>query len=127
VEIRLPAEVQQLFVIRSMVGTIFLRQDFDLDAVADLKLVADEMCATLIARAVPGATLICRLRVDPVAISLTATVPTTSDRPVERDTFGWQVLTALTDSVFAWTTPDATDGSQLHIRVSKTRKTEYLG
>ncbi len=65
IEIRLPADRSQLFLIRSLVTTIALRQDFDLDEVEDIKLAVDELCSALMTRAWPGAQLELLLRPGP--------------------------------------------------------------
>ena len=48
---RIPADLSQLFVLRSLAATLALREDFDLDQVEDVKLAVDEMCSALVLRA----------------------------------------------------------------------------
>lgn len=99
VELRLPADVAQLAIPRTVAETLALRKDFDLDTVADIKLATDEACSTLVAVAVPHSTLTCRFEV--LASSLAIGVSTTVTRPgaPSDGEFGWYVLEILTDSV----------------------------
>jgi serine/threonine-protein kinase RsbW len=121
VDVRLPADLSQMFIVRSLIATVALRQDFDLDAVEDLKLAVDEMCSTLVIRARPGQVLHCQFQSASGEVGLLASVISDVDAPVEEDTFGWRVLTTLTDSVTTWTTPAAPSGSMVHIRITKAR------
>jgi serine/threonine-protein kinase RsbW len=121
VEVRLPAELSQMFVVRALMATVALRQDFDLDAVEDLKLAADEMCSTLVVRARQGQLLHCQFQSAPGEVGLLASAISDVDGPVEQDTFGWRVLTTLTDSVTTWTTPAAPTGRMVHVRITKMR------
>lgn len=115
VEVRIPADLSQLFVVRSIAATFALREDFDLDEVEDVKLAVDEMCSALVLRARPGEQLTCRFDAMPRSVGVVASVP--SDRAaVPEDTFGWWVLAALTDELRSWAT-----GREVHIGMTKTR------
>jgi serine/threonine-protein kinase RsbW len=127
VEIRLPADLGQLFVIRSVMATIGLRENFDEDAVDDLKLVVDEMCSSLVGRCPSAGSLTCRLEVGERSITLLATAPSDTDRSVDRNSLGWRVLCALTDSAFTWTTPDDGANYHVHIRANRARDTLLAG
>jgi serine/threonine-protein kinase RsbW len=127
VEIRLPADLDQLFVIRSVMATIGLRENFDMDAVEDLKLVVDEMCSSLVGRCPGAGSLTCRMEVGDRSITLLATAQSDSDRSVDRNSLGWRVLSALTDSAFTWTTPDGGANYQVHIRANRAKDTLLAG
>jgi len=122
IELRIGAKLEQLPIIRSLAATVAIRADFDLDSIADLKLAVDEVCSTLITRAVPGSALMCRftlrgneIRFLGMATSATATEP-------RRDSFGWRVLTTLTDEATAWV--DRADAEHLvHIEIAKRKTT----
>jgi serine/threonine-protein kinase RsbW len=124
VEIRLPAELTQLPIVRSVAATIAIREDFDLDEIEDMKLAVDEMCSTLIARAMADAVLTCRFEVTDGDIQLLAAAPSGRGEPVDERSFGWQVLTTLADTVATRITPDGT-GYLVDIEISKTRGTAY--
>ena len=59
VELRMAANPTQLSIVRAVAADIAMRQDFDLDAIEDLKLAVDEACSTLITLAAPDAVLSC--------------------------------------------------------------------
>ncbi|WP_158895361.1 ATP-binding protein [Amycolatopsis anabasis] len=121
IELRLGADLVHLPVIRSMAASIATRADYDLDAIADLRLAVDEACSTLITMAAPGSIMLCRftttgdeLRFSGTAVSAQATAPSTG-------TFGWRVLTTLTDTADTWITPND-QGHLLHIELCKRRQ-----
>jgi serine/threonine-protein kinase RsbW len=116
VEVRVPADRSQLFVLRSLVATIALREDFDLDEVDDVKLAVDEMCSVLVTRARVGEVLVCQFQASTGAVSVLASVGTDNSTPIAQDTFGWRVLATLADDVTTWTTP-----GYLHIGMTKSR------
>ena len=84
IELRLGAELTNLPIIRSLTSSIAMRADFDLDAIADLKLAVDEACSTLITRATPEATLRCRFRVSKDEIRFVVSIPSASDAKPSR-------------------------------------------
>jgi serine/threonine-protein kinase RsbW len=114
VEVRVPADRSQLFVLRSLVATIALREDFDLDEVDDVKLAVDEMCSVLVMRARAGEVLVCRFESATGSVSVRASVRTDNGTPIAQDTFGWRVLATLADDVTTWNTP-----GYLHIGMTK--------
>lgn len=120
IELRLGAELTNLPIIRSLTSSIAMRADFDLDAIADLKLAVDEACSTLITRAAPDAILRCAFEVSKDEIRFLVSIRSTSDTPPSSDTFGWRVLTTLTDHANSWV--ESNDGQYLvHIEVAKRR------
>jgi serine/threonine-protein kinase RsbW len=120
IELRLGAELTNLPIIRSLTSSIAMRADFDLDAIADLKLAVDEACSTLITRAAPNAALSCTFKVRKDEIRFVVNIRSTSDDRPSSDSFGWRVLTTLTDHADSWVEPDG--GQHLvHIEVAKRR------
>ncbi len=101
IELRLGAKLEHLPIIRSLAATLAIRADFDLDSIADLKLAVDETCSTLIIRAVPSSMLACRFTVRPNEIRFAAAAVSADHAEPKRDSFGWRVLTTLTDDVSA--------------------------
>lgn len=116
VEVRVPADLSQLFVLRSVAATLALREDFDLDEVEDVKLAVDEMCSALVLRARRGEQLRCRFDALPRSVGVVASVASDHAEPIPQDTFGWRVLAALTDELRSWTT-----AREVHIGMTKTR------
>ncbi|MGH3816080.1 MAG: ATP-binding protein [Pseudonocardiaceae bacterium] len=108
----------QLAPVRVVAADLAARADFDLDAVADLRMAVDEACATLATMAQRGARLRCWLQIDSDRITVTARIPA-SGQSISQDTFGWRVLATLTDRV------DVLDegGSSLGIRLVMCRGT----
>jgi serine/threonine-protein kinase RsbW len=99
IELRVPAEARYLPIIRSLAASIALREDYDLDYVADFKLAVDEAGSMLTMAAWPGSELRCKFRVGINNISLqAATLSTVETLPDPAASFGWRVLTTLTDS-----------------------------
>lgn len=99
VELQVPTELDQLAVVRTVAEAVAARENFDLDAVADIKLAVDESSACLISRATLGARLECRFRVLPHTLEVVVSTTTTADDVPNENSFGWHVLTTLTDTL----------------------------
>jgi serine/threonine-protein kinase RsbW len=102
-----------------------MRADFDLDSIADLRLAVDEACSTLITQGAPKSMLRCTFRVSAEEIRFVVSVPSTSDTKPSSDSFGWRVLTTLTDHTATWV-DGAGDGVAdaphlVHIELAKRR------
>lgn len=100
VELRVAARVDNIAVVRTLVGVVGALEDFDVDSVADLRLAVDEACTQLVHAASDGATLV--MVVDPGAdvVRIDLCVPCRGDREVMTPgSFGWYVLTSLVDGV----------------------------
>jgi serine/threonine-protein kinase RsbW len=124
VELQVPAELDQLLVVRTVAETIAARDDFDLDAVADVKLAVDEVSACLIAKAVPGARLDCRFALLPNTLEVVVSTTTRTAEVPNRHSFGWHVLATLTDTLAVEHFPLASDAFDISIRFTK-RKTVH--
>jgi serine/threonine-protein kinase RsbW len=100
---------------------VAMRQDFDLDAIADLKLAVDEACSMLVLKATKGSILSCRFRPGDGEIRVLATAMSDTDQWPDTGSFGWHVLSTLTDSVDAGVAPAAADpgGFTLRIELAK--------
>jgi len=124
IELRIGAVLTNLPIIRSLASSIAMRADFDLDSIADLKLAVDEACSTLITQGAPDTTLRCCFSVTRDEIRFVVTVASTSDKQPSSDSFGWRVLTTLTDHTASWVEPDEHDGGGrhlVHIELAKRR------
>jgi serine/threonine-protein kinase RsbW len=99
IELRVAAKLENLAVLRTLVGAVGTFEDLDFDAVADLRLAVDEVCTRLIRSAVSGATL--AIVVDPRDDELKVEASTTCEHAdvVAPGSFSWHVLTSLTDDV----------------------------
>jgi serine/threonine-protein kinase RsbW len=99
IELRVAATLENLAVLRTLVGAVGTFEDLDFDAVADLRLAVDEVCTRLIRSAVPGATL--EIVIDPHDAELRIEASTTcaTEDVVTPGSFSWHVLTSLADDV----------------------------
>jgi serine/threonine-protein kinase RsbW len=112
VEIRTSARAALIPTIRAVASDLAGRADFDLDAIADLRMAVDEACATLVDLAAPTAQLCCTFRVHSDRIEVHAQVRTDhTDAAISTETFGWRVLQTLADSVSVLHTPAPSTGS----------------
>lgn len=90
--------------LRTIAADLAMRQDFDLDAVDDLRMAVDEACALLIPAAADGKLTCVFTSVDgkvEIGVSVLADDPGL----VKEDALGWQLLTALATSVRRSTVP----------------------
>ncbi|GAA4884237.1 MULTISPECIES: ATP-binding protein [Saccharopolyspora] len=113
VEVRVLADPRQLAVMRAVIGDLAMRADFDVDAIADLRLAVDEACSSLVRLAAPEATLRCRFRSLTDTLSISAEVTSDDAFGPRKDTFSWRVLSALADSVSTSVEPDPASGGNL--------------
>jgi serine/threonine-protein kinase RsbW len=99
VEFRVAARLENLAMLRTLVGAVGTFEDLDFDAVADLRLAVDEVCTRLIRSATPGATLV--MVVDPQDDKLVINASATCKNydVVTPGSFSWHVLTSLADDV----------------------------
>src|ERR1700748_2778574 len=99
VELRVAARLENLAVLRTLVGAVGTFEDLDFDAVADLRLAVDEVCTRLIRSATPDATLV--VVVDPLDDELIVEASAACDTHdvVAPGSFSWHVLTSLADDV----------------------------
>jgi serine/threonine-protein kinase RsbW len=129
IELRLPARLEHLPIIRSVAANLAVRADFDLDSIADLKLAVDEACSTVITRSVQGSMLSCVFVVDQDEIRFAAVAPSANENEPSTDSFGWRVLTTLTDQVSTWVDKgDAGgDGKGLLVHIELTKRKTSSG
>jgi serine/threonine-protein kinase RsbW len=99
VELHVAARLENLAMLRTLVGAIGTYEDLDFDAVADLRLAVDEVCTRLIRSATADATLI--VVVDPQENELVveASAACETHDVVSPGSFSWHVLTSLADDV----------------------------
>ena len=99
VELQVAARLENLAMLRTVVGAIGTFEDLDFDAVADLRLAVDEVCTQLIRSAAPDATLV--VVVDPLDDKLIVQASTAchTHDVVSPGSFSWHVLTSLADDV----------------------------
>jgi len=121
IRLRFAADLLNLPVVRSVAGTVAALQDHDIDAISDFKLAVDEVCSTLITRAVPGSELECSFVRDGDLVCFEAVATTAAEVVVDTSSFGWRVLTTLTDRVDSWAGPGPGGQPTLHIYIARGR------
>ncbi|MCB0934008.1 MAG: ATP-binding protein [Mycobacterium sp.] len=103
VELRVAARLENLALMRTLVGALGTYSDLDFDAVADLRLAVDEACTRLIRLAVPEGVLVVVLdqRDDAVVVDVSVDVANDSGviEVVGQGSFSWHVLSSLTDDL----------------------------
>ena len=99
VELRVSAEPSQLSIVRAVSAAIAGQADFDLDAIADVRLAMDEACSILIVRAIPGTALSCRFSTGINRLAVAISAPVIDTESTGQRSFGWHVLSTLTDSI----------------------------
>jgi anti-sigma regulatory factor (Ser/Thr protein kinase) len=99
VELQVAARLENLAMLRTLVGAIGTFEDMDFDAVADLRLAVDEVCTRLIRSATPNAmlTVVVDPRDDELVVEASAACDTHD--VVAPGSFSWHVLTSLADDV----------------------------
>lgn len=112
VEVRVAARLENLAVLRTVVGAIGTFSDLDFDAVADLRLAVDEACTRLIRSATAGATLV--VVVDPRddVVVVEASTECSADDVLSPGSFSWHVLSSLADEVATFAAPDGLGGAE---------------
>lgn len=99
ITVQVNAAALDLAPLRVVAADFAARANFDLDAVADLRLAVDEAASQLVAVSAPGSVLTCVLSLDAAQMGVTASVPSHSGTTLRQDSFGWRVLTTLVDEV----------------------------
>jgi len=100
VELRLPAESAYVAVLRMTTAGLAARLDFTLDDIEDLRMAVGEACALVLEHSDPGGDLHATFDLSDGSIRVAVSADTTTvDADPDEDSFGWQVLTALTSDV----------------------------
>lgn len=99
VELRLPADGGYVAVLRTATAGLAARLDFALDEVEDLRIAVDEACALLLAQARADSSLAASFWLDATSLSIDVATECVSPVAPSRDSFAWNVLSALVNSV----------------------------
>jgi serine/threonine-protein kinase RsbW len=99
VELRLPAESAYVAVLRMTTAGLAARLDFTLDDIEDLRMAVGEACALVLENADPGGDLYAAFDLSDGSIRVSVSADTLGDTEPDVESFGWQVLTALTSEV----------------------------
>lgn len=99
IELRIPASAVHIPIVRTLAAHLAGRQDFDLDGIHDFRMAVDEACAQLVNHASAESPLRCVFVVAPGRIDVIAAVRVDAPVSLATNTFGWQVLSTLTELV----------------------------
>ena len=99
VELRLPAESAYVAVLRMTTAGLAARLDFTLDDIEDLRMAVGEACALVLEHADANGDLYAAFDLSDGSIRVSVSADTVGDVEPDEDSFGWQVLTALTSDV----------------------------
>lgn len=98
-ELRVPARMGQLSMLRALAETVMLTADFTIDMVIDMRVALDEVATSMILSAVPGASVDCAFRYDAQGITVEVASVLETDGALEGNSFGREFLETLTDSM----------------------------
>ncbi|WP_200996837.1 ATP-binding protein [Mycobacteroides chelonae] len=96
---QIAARLDNLAMIRTVVGAAATFEDVDIDTVADLKLATDEACTRLIRASVSEATLTVRLDFHSDHLGIVASAQCLPGEVFPIDSFSWHVLRSLVDHI----------------------------
>jgi serine/threonine-protein kinase RsbW len=99
VELRLPAESAYVAVLRMTTAGLAARLDFTLDDIEDLRMAVGEACALVLENADPKGDLYASFDLSDGSIRVSVSADSAPGAEPDADSFGWQVLTALTSDV----------------------------
>ena len=111
VELHVAARLENLAMLRTLVGAIGTFEDLDFDAVADLRLAVDEVCTRLIRSATSDATLVVVVDPHDEELVIEASAACETHDVVSPGSFSWHVLTSLADDVQTFHDGREPDGS----------------
>ena len=99
VELRVPADNAYVAVLRTTTAGLAARLDFTLDDIEDLRMAVGEACALVLEHAEAGGDLYANFDLSDGSIRVSVSADSKTDADADKDSFGWQVLTALTSDV----------------------------
>ena len=95
VELKVPADTAYVSVLRTTTAGLAARLDFTIDDIEDLRIAVGEACAMVLPEATPGSALWCRFGLGDGVMVVRVAVTTEAEAAIDRESFGWQVLTTL--------------------------------
>ena len=106
--LEVPAEREQVVLVRSLTGHIAARTNLTLVDLADLRLAVDEACGMFLLDThfdATGSSLKCRFEERPGLLRIQISAPVPPDMHPDLHDIGWMMLGALVDEV-SWHTAD---------------------
>jgi serine/threonine-protein kinase RsbW len=102
VQIETPATGAYLAVVRAAATGLAAGLDFTYEQIDDLRIAVDEACAQLLAHRAGAQVLRVAYALEEAALTIEVTVDGPGGgppAPLPKDSFGWQILRAVTDEV----------------------------
>jgi serine/threonine-protein kinase RsbW len=100
VHLEIPASGAYLAVVRAAATGLAAQLEFTYEEIDDLRIAVDEACSQLLARRGAAPTLRVAYHLADPELRVDVSVVTDADgEPIDKDTFAWQILTAMTDEV----------------------------
>ncbi len=101
VHLEIPASGAYLAVARAAATGLAAQLQFTYEEIDDLRIAVDEACTQLLARRGSATTLNVAYHLDDAELRVDVSVeaPDSGRPPLARDTFAWQILSAMTDEV----------------------------
>ncbi|HEX4702532.1 MAG TPA: ATP-binding protein [Pseudonocardiaceae bacterium] len=120
VEVRMLATGERVPGVRALAADMAMREDFDLDAIADLRLAVEEACATVLANAEPDSTMVCRLLVSTELLEINTSATLRPGLQPSVGSMSLRILRTLADTVDTWTS--TSNGRRLfHVQLTKSQ------
>ncbi|KQR97773.1 hypothetical protein ASG12_11895 [Williamsia sp. Leaf354] len=121
-QVSVAASLPNLAVIRSVVESVLLTEDFSIADVSDVVLGVDEIATQIITRSRETDTVGCSLLAVPAGVAVEVRGVLRSASTLSTDGFGWHVVQTVADSVTIDVAGVAPDREVL-VRLAKTRST----
>ncbi len=121
VELRVAPRLENLAVVRTLVGAVGTFEDLNVDVVADLRLAIDELCTQLIRSATPDATLVVVIEPRDDEVVVQASAACSTFEVVAPGSFSWHVLTSLTDDAQTFRDGHETDAQVFGVTLTTRR------
>ena len=106
--LEIAADTRDIAIARSVTAAMAARADLTLDQLEDARLAVDEAAAYLITQCRPDDRVRLELRAGNGSLSVHVSAPSNGHTEVQRETFGWMVLSALATNAGAVIDNDTT-------------------
>lgn len=106
IDLRLPAETGQLPVLRAVAATVAANGGFDVDEIADIRMLVDELSSMLVGVTARGTELRCRLRTVGRELTVHTCAVTVHELQLPTEGLHRRILDTLADSVWTWSTSE---------------------
>ena len=121
VSVVVPNDLDRLPVLRSIATAVAVSADFDIDTVADFRMAVDEMVSAIVGHARPDGAVTVEFLADGNSVTVRGVAAAADPAPVDEDSFGWRVLSALVDTASVSVGETASGDSQVRICLVVTR------